>query len=136
MPEQLYPWLHLVGRILFSLIFVASGISHLTKLNDMAGMAQARGVPAPKLATAVAGVMIIAGGIMVMLGWRRFIGAGLLVIFLVPTAMMMHPFWKEKDPMAQMNEMAHFMKDMALAGAALFIAYYSGSAWPMAVGAP
>ena len=62
--------------------------------------------------------------------------AGMLVIFLMPKAIMMHPFWKEKDPMARRNGMSHFMKDLALAGAALFIAYYSGSAWPMAVAAP
>ncbi len=134
MPEQLYPWMHLVGRILFAMIFIGSGMNHFTKLNDMAAMAQSRGVPAPKAATAGSGLLIVVGGLLVLLGWHRFIGAGLLVIFLLLSAFMMHAFWKETDPMAQMNEMAHFMKDLALAGAALFIAFYAGHPWPMSLG--
>jgi uncharacterized membrane protein YphA (DoxX/SURF4 family) len=136
MPEAFYPWMHLGGRILFSMLFVMGGMNHLMKLNDMAGYAQSKGVPAPKAATIVSGIMIIAGGLMVALGWRRFIGAGLLVVFLLPKAFVLHAFWKESDPVARMNEMAHFMKDLALAGGALFIAYYGGAAWPMALGTP
>ncbi|RMH17503.1 MAG: DoxX family protein [Gemmatimonadetes bacterium] len=127
------PWMHLVGRILFAMVFIGSGMNHLMKLNDMAGYAEAKGVPAAKAATALTGLMILAGGLMVATGWHRFIGAGLLVIFLVPTSFMMHAFWKESDPQAQMNEMTHFMKNMAMAGAALLIAYYAGTEWPMSL---
>lgn len=137
MPEwawQFYPWMHLMGRVLFCMIFIASGMNHLMKLNDMAGYAASKGVPAPKLATAATGIMMLAGSVFVLIGWSRFIGAGLLVIFLIPTAFLMHPFWKEQDPQARMNEMVHFMKDLALAGAALFIAYYGWAEWPMSVG--
>lgn len=134
MPEQLYPWMHLVGRILFVLLFIMSGMNHLLKLNDMTGYAQSRGLPAAKAATVVSGLVILVGGVLVVLGWHRFIGAGLLVIFLVLSAFTMHAFWKETDPMAKMNEMVHFMKDLALAGAALFIAYYAGVSWPMSLG--
>jgi putative oxidoreductase len=42
-----------------------------------------------------------------------------LVIFLVPTAVMMHPFWKETDAGAKQMEMVQFAKDLSLAGAAL-----------------
>ena len=47
------------------------------------------------------------------------LGATLLVILLVPTAMMMHAFWKETDAGAQQMEMVQFTKDISLAGAAL-----------------
>ncbi len=126
--------IHVVGRVLFSMMFIMSGINHLMKLNDMSAYAKSKGVPAPKALTAASGLMIMVGGVLVLLGWHRFIGAGLIVIFLFPTAMIMHAFWKETDPAARMNEMAHFMKDMAMAGAALLIAFYSGSAWPMSLG--
>ncbi len=134
MLEQLYPWMHLGGRVLFSMIFLASGMNHLVKLNDMAAYAQSRGLPAAKAATALSGVMLLVGGITVLLGWHRFIGAGLLAIFLLLAAVFMHGFWKETDPMMKQNEMAHFMKDLALAGAALMIAYYAGTSWPMSLG--
>ena len=136
MPEALYPWIHISGRVLFSMIFIMMGMTHFLKLNDMAGYAQTKGVPAPKVATVVTGIMILAGGLMVLLGWRRFIGAGLLAIFLIPNAFLMHAFWNENDPMAKMNEMGHFMKDLALAGAALFVAYHASYAWPMALAGP
>jgi uncharacterized membrane protein YphA (DoxX/SURF4 family) len=137
MPEQLYflyPWMHLVGRILFSMIFIASGIGHLLQLEATAAYAQSKGLPAPKLAASLSGVMILIGGALVLIGWTRFIGAGLLVLFLLPTAFLMHPFWKETDQMAKQNEMAHFMKDVSLAGAALLIAYYAGPWWPLSLG--
>jgi uncharacterized membrane protein YphA (DoxX/SURF4 family) len=126
--------IHVAGRVLFSMMFIMSGVNHLLKLNDTSAYAGSKGVPAPKALTAVSGVMIMVGGVLVLLGWHRFIGAGLIAIFLFSTAMVMHAFWKETDPAARMNEMAHFMKDMAMAGAALLIAFYSGGAWPMSLG--
>ncbi len=134
MPETLYPWMHLVGRILFVALFLNSGISHLTQMNAMVGYAQSRGAPAPKVTVPLTGLMLIVGSVLVLLGWRRFIGAGLLFIFLVLSAFLMHAFWKEKEPMARMGEMIHFMKDLALAGAALLIAFYAGWPWPMSLG--
>ncbi len=126
--------IHVVGRVLFSMMFIMSGLNHLMKLNDMSAYAESKGVPAAKVLTVVSGLMIMVGGVLVLLGWHRFIGAGLIAIFLFSTAMLMHAFWKETDPAARMNEMAHFMKDMAMAGAALLIAFYSGTVWPMSLG--
>jgi uncharacterized membrane protein YphA (DoxX/SURF4 family) len=137
MPAQLqflYTPMHLVGRILFSLIFIISGIQHITKLDAMTAYAQSKGLPAPKAAVALSGVLILVGGALVLIGWTRFIGVGLLFLFLIPTAFLMHPFWKETDPVARQNEMAHFLKVIALAGAALFIAYYGGTWWPLSLG--
>ena len=137
MPESLYPlypWMHLAGRILFSMVFIASGLNHFLKLNEGTAYAQMKGVPAPKLATIVTGLMILVGGVLVLLGWHRFIGAGLLVIFLFLSAFLTHAFWKETDPLVMQNEMSHFMKDLALAGAALLVAFYGGWSWPMSLG--
>jgi putative oxidoreductase len=131
--ELFRPWMHLTGRILFSVVFIALGMNHLMKLDDMSAYTASKGVPAAKAATAVSGLIIVAAGIMVLLGWSPFIGAGLLVIFLILTAFIMHPFWKESDPQVSMNEMSHFMKDLALAGAALFIAVYAALPWPMSL---
>ena len=126
--------IHVVGRVLFSMMFIMGGLNHLMKLNDTSAYAESKGVPAPKVLTAVSGLMIMVGGVLVLLGWHRFVGAGLIAIFLFSTATVMHAFWKETDPAARMNEMSHFMKDMAMAGAALLIAFYSGTVWPMSLG--
>ena len=134
--EAFYEPAHLVGRVLFSLIFIMSGVNHLIRTDAMAGYAASKGVPAAKAATMLTGLMILVGGVLVLLGWHRFIGAGLLAIFILPTAFVMHGFWRETDPGARASEQAHFMKDLALGGAALLIAYYAGSPWPFALGAP
>ena len=137
MPDALFPlfpWMHLVGRVLFAVLFIGNGLNHLLKVNEVAAYAQIKGLPAPKAATIVSGLMILVGGVLVLLGWHRFIGAGLIVIFLLPTAFVVHAFWKETDPAMMQVEMAHFLKDLALLGAALFIAFYSGMSWPMSLG--
>ena len=123
--------IHVVGRILFSMLFIVLGVMHFMKLDDMSAMAASKGVPAAKAATVAGGLMILVGGLFVLLGWHRFIGAGLIAIFLLFSATLTHQFWKETDPMVKMNEMAHFMKDLALSGAAFFIAFYSSFFWPM-----
>lgn len=111
----------LVGRILFVLLFLGSGYGHLAQTEAMAGYAASKGVPSARLATQLTGVLIIVGALMVLLGVWADLGALLLVLFLVPTALLMHAFWKESDPQARQLEMIQFQKDMALAGAALLI---------------
>ncbi len=123
--------IHVAGRILFCMFFIVMGVMHFTKLDDMSAMAASKGVPAPKPVTIVGGLMILVGGLFVLLGWHRFIGAGLIAIFLLFSATFIHQFWKESDPTVKMSEMTHFMKDLALAGAALLIAFYASSFWPM-----
>lgn len=109
----------LAGRILFASLFLGSTMGHLMKTADMAQYAGSRGVPMPTLATRVTGVQMLLGGLMVVLGLWGDLGAILLFAFLVPTAVLMHAFWKETEPMAKQMEMVHFNKDVALAGAAL-----------------
>lgn len=111
----------LIGRILFVALFLNSAVGHFTQTTSMAGYAQSRGVPAPKLATLVGGVLLLLGGLSVLLGIWPDLGALLLVIFLVPTALMMHPFWRESDQQSRMTEMINFLKDISLAGASLML---------------
>jgi uncharacterized membrane protein YphA (DoxX/SURF4 family) len=110
----------LIGRILFSALFINSAIGHLTQTRAMAGYAASRGVPAPGPATVVSGVLLALGGLSVLLGVWADLGALLLVVFLVPTALLMHPFWKEQGE-GRTPELVQFTKDIALAGAALML---------------
>lgn len=134
MYEALHPWMHLVGRIMFGLAFVLLTIDHFTKREALVAYATSRGVPAPSVAVLLTGVMGLVGGVSIVLGQNRFIGGGLIFLFMVLTAFLAHHFWTEKEPMARANEMIHFWKDVALGGAALLIAYYAGWAWPMSLG--
>lgn len=133
MLEALHPWLHIVGRLFFSMIFIGSGINHFMKTKEMTEYARAKGLPAPGVSVLLSGAVMLAGGLMVLLGWNPAWGAALLFAFLVPAAFLMHAFWKEEDPQAQQTEMAMFMKNLSMAGAALLILYYAGEAWPFSL---
>jgi putative oxidoreductase len=109
----------LIARILFVALFLGSAFGHLTQTEAMAGYAGSKGVPQPKLATQASGVLILVGALSVLLGVWGDLGSLLLVAFLVPTAVLMHAFWKETDAMNKQMEMVQFNKDTALAGAAL-----------------
>ncbi|MEU2870424.1 DoxX family protein [Streptomyces olivoreticuli] len=116
----------LIGRILFVLLFLGSAVGHLTKTRTMAGYAASKGVPAAAAATAASGLLLLAGALSVVLGVWADLGALLLAVFLVPTALIMHRFWQETDPQARELEMIHFQKDIALAGACLMLlAFFS-----------
>lgn len=111
----------LIGRILFSLLFLSSAFNHLTQTKGMAGYARSKGVPAPEAATLGSGVLLLVGALSVLLGVWGDLGALLLALFLIPTAVLMHGFWRETDPGARQGEQLHFMKDIALAGASLML---------------
>ena len=111
----------LIGRILFSAMFISSGIAHFRNAGMMGGHAQSKGVPAAKPAVLGSGALILAGGLSVLLGVWADLGALLVLIFLVPTALLMHDFWKQSDPMAKQGERSQFFKNVSLAGAALML---------------
>ncbi|MGW1076404.1 DoxX family protein [Streptomyces sp. NPDC002537] len=116
----------LIGRILFAFLFLGSAVGHLTKTKMMAGYAASKGVPAATAATAASGVLLLVGALSVLLGAWADLGALLLAVFLVPSALLMHRFWQETDPQARQQEMIHFQKDVALAGACLMLlAFFS-----------
>ena len=98
-----------------------SGINHFAKLEAMTGYAKYKKLPAAKLGVLISGLMLVIGGITIILGYYADLGALLLAIFLVLAAVIFHNFWKETDATAKQNEMLGFMKDMALAGAALIL---------------
>jgi putative oxidoreductase len=122
----------LVGRVLFSMLFIMSGISHFTQRAQLVPYAKSSGAPAPGITVPLTGLMLLAGGMSVLLGAYARLGAVLLALFLLPTAVIMHRFWGLRDQGKAADERAHFSKDVSLAGAALMIAYLGSG--PYSVG--
>ncbi|WP_020388733.1 DoxX family protein [Kribbella catacumbae] len=111
----------LIGRILFAALFAVSAYAHFGQTEAMTNYARSKGVPAAKLAVLLGGVLLTLGALSILLGLWPDLGALLLVVFLVPTALLMHPFWKETDASAKQMEQVQFTKDTALAGASLML---------------
>jgi len=97
----------------------------------LTGYAVAAGVPLASLAVPASGVLAIAGGLSVLLGYRARIGAWLLVVFLVPVTLLMHNFWAVKDPMMAQMQITMFMKNLAMLGGALLISQFGAGPWSL-----
>jgi len=109
----------LIGRIVLGAYYLFNASNHFMQLEMMSGYAESKGVPAPKLAVIITGGLLALGGLSILFGFMPYIGAGLIVLFLVPTAFIMHNFWKVEDQQMKMAEMVNFTKDIALAASAL-----------------
>ena len=107
-----------LGRVFYSLIFIAGGLGHFSH-QEIAYAASQR-VPNANLLVPVSGLIAIVGGLSILLGFHGKVGAWLLVLFLVPVTFMMHNFWAVKDPMMQQFQMAMFLKNISMLGAAVF----------------
>jgi putative oxidoreductase len=114
--------LPLVGRVLFSAIFLMSAPNDFSE--QVISYAAAAGVPLPNTAVPLAGVVAIVGGLSVLLGFKAKLGAWMLVAFLVPVTLFMHRFWGVEDAQMAQMQMISFMKNVALVGGALWIAYF------------
>ena len=108
-----------VGRIIFGLFFLFNGVGrHFLQLNQMSQYAAMQNVPLQQLAVGGSGLLLVIGGLSMLTGFQPDIGALALILFLLPVAFMMHNFWTIGDEMQKQGEMAMFLKDIALAGAA------------------
>ena len=111
-----------LGRFFFALIFLLSGANHFNR--QTIGYAASQGVPLVSIAVPLSGVIAIAGGVFILLGYRAKLGAWLIVLFLIPVSLMMHKFWTVTDPMMAQLQMILFMKNVSMLGGALLISHF------------
>jgi putative oxidoreductase len=112
----------LLGRVLYSAMFVMSPFTHFSAQSIAYG--RQAGVPLAELAVPLAGLLAGAGGLSILLGYRAKLGAWLIVLFLVPVTLTMHAFWAVPDPMMAQMQLGMFLKNLAMLGSALLIAYF------------
>jgi len=120
-----------LGRLLLSTIFLMSAVGNkIPHFSDVAGIMEKVGIPAPQFMLVGAIVFLIVGSVSVIIGYKARFGAALLLIFLILATYYFHAFWKA-ELQDQQNQMAHFMKNLSLMGAMLFI--IGNGAGPMSV---
>ena len=116
------PFLPLIGRALYSLLFLLSAGSHFT--SQRIAYAASLGVPFADIAIPLSGVLCFLGGLSILLGYRAKLGAWMLIVFLIPVTLFIHPFWLFSDPAAANLQYIMFLKNIALLGTAFFITYF------------
>ena len=121
----------LAGRVLYSLIFLMTPLSHFSA--GTIAYADLSGVPMSSILVPLSGVIGFLGGLSVLLGYQAKRGAWLLVVFLIPVSFAMHAFWTVQDPTMHQDQLAHFLKNVSMLGAALLISQFG--AGPMSLDA-
>jgi putative oxidoreductase len=113
--------LTVVSRLLLCTIFFMAAVGNkIPHFSAVAKVMESVGVPAPEFMLVGAIVFLIAGSLSVIVGYKARFGAFLLLTFLVLASYYFHPFWK-LEGQAQQEQMIHFMKNLSMMGAMLFI---------------
>lgn len=112
----------LLGRIFYSLMFLWAFFGHFSQKTIQ--FAATHGVPMASFIMPLMGIIAAVGGLSILLGYKAKWGAWLIVIFLAIMTCMLHKFWRLEDPMMAMVHRAMFLKNLALIGAALIIAFF------------
>src|SRR5262249_49000056 len=100
--------------------FMAAVGNKIPHFSDVAKIMESVGVPAPQFLLAGAIVFLLVGSVSVIAGYKARIGAVLLLTVLVLASYYFHPFWQPAGQ-AQQQQMIHFMKNLSMMGAMLFI---------------
>jgi uncharacterized membrane protein YphA (DoxX/SURF4 family) len=108
----------LVGRILFVALFVSAARGHIQN-HPRYVEGSGKKLPFPVLAGWPAGVWLLVAAISIVVGIWADLGSLMIAAFLIPAAVLFHPFWSQTDPAARRTHEAGFYRDVSLLGAAL-----------------
>lgn len=114
-------WLSFIGRVIFGLYFVYTGITHFVKYQGLKEYATFKKIPAAGFAVIVTGLVLIGGGLSILTGYLLQTGLILLAIFLIVAAFTVHNFWTVEDENAKAGELNQFLKNIAIAAASLLL---------------
>lgn len=112
----------IAGRVMFTLIFFLSGITHFTDLQSYAELMPAA-IPFRPFWVMISGVVELIGAALILTNHMAHIGGWLIFIFLVPVTIVVHgiSMVTTPDPVMQQIQLSFFLKGVAMAGAALLI---------------
>jgi len=111
-------FLPFAGRLLLGGIFLMSGLSKLTAYAGITAAISGAGLPFAPLGFAVAVIVEIGLGVLLLIGYRvRPVALGLAIWCLV-TAIFFH------SNFADQNQMIHFLKNLLIAGGLLQIVHF------------
>jgi len=112
-----------LGRLLLSIIFLLGGFQKLAAVSDTVASMSSLGVVFPVLATSVAIVVEILGGVSTLVGYRTRLVGLIMGFWCVVTALVAHA------NLSDLDQMLHFLKNIAMAGGFLQLAAFGAGAW-------
>jgi putative oxidoreductase len=119
------PAIGIAARILFTLIFFLSGITHFTAMQDYINLMPAP-IPFREFWVTISAVVELIGAAMILFNYRPRLGAWLIVIFLIPVTIVVHgtAMVTLSDPVMRGVNVSMFLKGLAMIACALFITQF------------
>lgn len=114
-----------VGRLLLSIIFLLGGFQKLAAYSGTIAYTSSLGVPFPVLATSVAIVVEILGGVLTLVGYRARPVGLIMALWCIATALAGHRNLGDPD------QMLHLLKNIAMAGGFLQLVAFGAGAWSL-----
>ena len=103
----------LIGRILISALFLLNGIFKISNYDGTVDWMESFGMPGILLIPAI--ILEIAGPVLIVIGYKTKLAAGLLSLFCIATAFIFH------NDFANQMQLTSFLKNIALAGGFLIL---------------
>ena len=119
-------YINRIGRILFSLIFIASGLSKIGDWNKTISYMESHNMVFTSFFLIIAILLQVTGGLSIITSYKTKIGTILLLTFILPATFIFHNFWTlptktELEIITQQTEMVSFLKNITIIGALLLI---------------
>jgi putative oxidoreductase len=117
-----HPAIAMAGRIMFTLIFFLSGITHFSRLGEYVALMPAA-IPFRPFWVMISAVVELVGATLIVTNTAPRLGGWLLVLFLVPVTITVHGVGMVSAPDARMAaiQTSFFLKGVTMTGAALLI---------------
>lgn len=112
----------LVARLFMSSLFILYGYFGITAFAGTTGYMAKQGLPVPPLAAAIAVIVELGGGLLILLGYQTRLVALICAAYVLIAALIAHRHFGDG------NQLSHFMKNMAIVGG--FLALMASGAGP------
>lgn len=113
----------LLGRALIAQIFLIAGFGKIAHFAQTAGYMSSMGLPMADVLLTLTIILEVGGGLMILLGFYTRYAAIAFFFWLIPVTLTFHAFWNA-DAAGMQNQMNHFMKNIAIMGAMVYLAVH------------
>lgn len=120
----------LAARVLLAFMFVSAGWGKLANFAGTVGYVASAHLPMPEVATALALVVELAGGLMLAFGFKARWAALALAGFTLVASIAFHDFWNLSGADAMMNQLL-FFKNVAVIGGLLMVFAFGPGRWSL-----
>ena len=117
-----HPAIGFAGRILFTLIFFLSGVTHFTDIEGYVSLMH-EAIPFRTFWVLISGVVELAGAVLILTNRMARLGGWLIALFLLPVTFTVHGYEMISAESAEMQaiQLSFFLKGLAMMGGALLI---------------